>query len=108
MFRSNRSYETKEELNAAGKKLLLNLRDSKSYKFLEKSLNGFNTEVINRLFSETANDEKIIITKYRFNQQLINYVGEEIGRSANMTSESMGVNRKEEFVKIGNEQILPN
>lgn len=107
-FRSNRSYETKEELNAAAKKVLLKLRNSKSYKFLEKSLNGFNAEVINRIFSETADSEKIIITKYRFNQQLLNHVGEEISLSANMTSESIAIKKKDEFIKIGSEQILPN
>ncbi len=107
LFKSNRSYETKEELNHAAKKVLLKLRDFKSYKLLEKGLNGFNAQNISRIFSEKAADENIIITKYRFNQQLLNSEGREVGFSGNMASKSLALKKKNQFIKNGIQQILP-
>ena len=48
LFRSNRSYESKEELNLAAEKVLRNLRNAEAYPRLEKKLNGFNTTSLHR------------------------------------------------------------
>lgn len=108
LFRSNRSYETKEELHHAANKVLLQLRDSDAYKLLEKSLNGFNARAIGRMFSEKPRDENIIITKYRFNQQLLNSKGTEVGVSDAMSSKNSAIKKKNEFINSGIQQILPN
>ncbi len=108
LFRSNRSYETKEELHHAAKKVLLQLRDSKSYQVLEKNLNGFNGRSVSRIFSEKPNEEHIIITKYRFNQQLINSKNEEVGLGKPLSSEAIALQKKDEFIKGEIKHALPN
>ncbi|WP_298898272.1 hypothetical protein [uncultured Psychroserpens sp.] len=108
LFRANRSFETKEELHHAANKVLVQLRDSDSYNALEKSLNGFNASAISRVFSEKPKDENIIITKYHFNQQLLNSEGKEVGLSNNIASKNSAVKKKGDFLKIGIPQVLPN
>jgi hypothetical protein len=108
LFRSNRSYETKEALHFAAKKVLLQLRDSKSFPTLEKNLNGFNSQTIGRIFSEEPTEEHIIITKYHFNQQLLNSENKEVGLSKNLTSEAIALKKKDEFINSGIVHIIPN
>ncbi len=108
LFRSNRSYENKEELLLAANKVLVQLRDPKSYKKLEKTLNGFNRSVISRLFSAKASEENIITTKYDFHQQLINHKGEEVARSKSLTSEGSALKNQSDFIKKGKQQTVVN
>ncbi|MEW7289058.1 hypothetical protein [Aquimarina sp. 2304DJ70-9] len=106
LFRGNISYETEKELNLAAKDILLKLRDSKSYTALEKKLNGFDSTVIARVFCEEPTDENIKITKYHYDQRLLNHDNIEVVRSKNtkMTSEETAINKREEFVKNINKQ----
>ncbi len=101
LFRGNISYESENELNLAAKDILLKLRDSKSYKTLEKNLNGFDSDVIARIFCEEPTHENIKITKYHYRQQLLNHNSTEVVRSKNtkITSEEIAINKKEEFIK---------
>ena len=110
LLRSNRSYETKEEMYRVAKKVLSQLRDPKSYKQLEKSLNNFDAQIINRIFSETPADENIIETKYHYKQQLINSEDKEVIDSKNIKIKSVETanEKKAEFIKeIENQKFLP-
>ncbi|GAA4272693.1 hypothetical protein U6A24_08060 [Aquimarina gracilis] len=108
LFRSNRGYDTIEELREASRKILGQLRDDKSYKHLEKSLNGFDSHVLQRIFSEKASNENIIITRYHYYQQLKNVDGKIVVTSKNqkMRSEKVGNDKKSDFIKTINEQEL--
>ncbi len=108
LFRSNRSYESKEELLLAANKVLVQLRDPKSYKKLEKTLNGFNRSVISRLFSAQASTENIVTTKYNFHQQLTDHKGIEVARSTSLSSETLALKKQGDFIKKGKLQTLKN
>ncbi|MCX2680326.1 hypothetical protein OOZ15_10275 [Galbibacter sp. EGI 63066] len=108
LFRSNRSYETKVELDNASAKVLAQLRDPKTYKQLEKNLNGFDATSMNRIFSTVADDENTIVKKYHYSQKLFNNKDEEIAISKNkkMTSAKTANDKKDDFIKNINKQDL--
>ncbi|GAA4276777.1 hypothetical protein [Aquimarina mytili] len=106
LFRGNTSYETPKELKLAAKDILLKLRDGNSYKTLERKLNGFDSDIVARMFCEKPTDENIIITKYHYRQKLINHNDVEVVGSKNtrITSEATAVKKREEFIKDINKQ----
>lgn len=73
LFRSTRSYDNKEELHLAAKKVLLSLRLPGTYDRLEKNLNGFNRETVQRIFSKTSSDENITVAQYQYHHQLLDF-----------------------------------
>ncbi|WP_281990135.1 hypothetical protein [Aquimarina aggregata] len=108
LFRSNRGYESREELYGAAKKVLSQIRDQESYKQLEKSLNGFDAKTMRRIFSEQGEEENIIITKHDYHQQLINTEKEVVvlSKSTKMKSEKVALDKKEDFIKTINTQNI--
>ncbi|MBP0904184.1 hypothetical protein ACFSKN_08115 [Mariniflexile gromovii] len=108
LFRSNRSYETREALSNAAEKLLVQLRNEETYKQLEKNLNGFNSSVIHRIFSEQAADENIVISKYNYHQELLNYKNDIVTVSDNskMASSKIATDTRDEFIKAINSRKL--
>ncbi len=108
LFRSNSAYATTKELQDASKTILAQLRHPESYKQLGKSLNGFDNNQIQRIFSEKPEKDNIIITKYYYHQQLKNCNDIPIAKSKSekMRSEKSGVEKKEAFVSTINEQNL--
>ncbi len=108
LFRSNTGYETKEELYNVARKIIPQLRNPEKYRLLQKSMNGFDTEVIRRIFSEKPGEDNIIITKYYYYQQLKKVEGEVavVSKSQKMRSEKMGIEKREDFITTINEQTL--
>ncbi len=107
-FRSNKGYESLEELYETSRKILKQLRDPESYKQLEKNLNGFDANTMHRIFSEKPGPENIIVTKYNYHQQLCNADHDivVISKSMKMRSEKVGFDKKEDFIKNINTQTL--
>ncbi|NER12061.1 hypothetical protein GWK08_01285 [Leptobacterium flavescens] len=99
-FRSNRSYESREELQEMAKRVLTQLRSPRFYRRLEKSMNGFDARVMKRLFSNQASEENIIVSKYHYQQQLVHPSGEVsiISRNRKISSAKLANDKKEEFI----------
>lgn len=110
LFRSNKGFETQEELYDTARKVIVQLRNPESYKTLEKNLNGFNAKAIHHIFSELPATENIIITKYNYHQHLCNANDEivVVSKSTKMRSQKVGVDKKDDFIKNINAHTIIN
>lgn len=104
LFRSNRSYETLAELERAANKLLEDLRDPSAYKSLAKNLNGFDAAKTGGIFSIEPSEKNIVVFKYDYYQQLVNFEGNAVGDGKKMRSEKTAADKKDEFIKAINEK----
>ncbi|MEL6812406.1 MAG: hypothetical protein AAFP76_13830, partial [Bacteroidota bacterium] len=106
LFKSNRSYETKAELESAASKVLLQLRDAKSYVPLEKRLLGFKGDRMRRIFSRHAGYENIVPKKYNHRQLLRNRENQitVLSKNEKMSSARVALDRRDEFIKNINEK----
>ncbi|MDO6818885.1 hypothetical protein [Zobellia sp. 1_MG-2023] len=100
LFRGNRSFKSKAELFQAAEKVLVDLRTPNSYERLEKNLNGFNREEIQRIFSIKPSDENIIISEYQYHHQLLDANEEVVIYNPNIKfkSEKIANNKKLDFI----------
>ncbi|WP_103069642.1 hypothetical protein [Aquimarina sediminis] len=99
-FRSNRSYQSKDELSSAAEVLLQDLRDSKKYTLLEKRLNGFKSEEIQRLFSKKPEEENIIPAQFQYHQQLLSHNGDVViyDQKVKLKSNKEALDKKDHFI----------
>ncbi len=108
LFRSNRSYNTINELYSAANKTLTNLRHPASYDRLEKELNDFNREVVRRIFSVKPAAENIVVVKQQYHHQLLNTDNEPVifDQKVKLGSEKVALAKKKDFITRINTQKI--
>ena len=106
LLKASRSYESEEAFTYAADRILKALRNPSAYKDLSRIVSKFNKNKIEKLFSEYASEENIIISKYRHEQQLLNNEDAVVvtGKNTRYNSVEAAREKKDDFIENINEQ----
>ena len=106
LLKAARSYESEGAYTFSAGKILEDLRNPSAYHKLKRKVSDFNKDKIVSLFSEYATEKNIIISKYRYNQQLVddNEAVVVTGKNTRYNSVEAAREKKDDFIENINEQ----
>lgn len=108
LLKASRSYESEEAFTYSAGKILEDLRKPSTYEGLRRKVSNFNLNKSEKLFSEYASEDNIIISSHRHEQQLLNDKDEIVvtGKYTRYNSVEEAREKKDEFIKNINRQNL--
>ena len=108
LIKGNRSYDSRELFMHTARKMLIQLRDPSGYGEINRKVAHFDSLVATRLFSALASEENIIISKYKYRQQLRNTDDEivAINEDVKFNTPEDALEKKNDFINnIGKQTI---
>ena len=109
LFTGKSDDQTRQELETRAGEILHEIQKPASYPALEKELDGFQTQSVRRLFSHSAAEENLVVSRYHYRLELTDARNQTVRVSTDtkIPDQSKAVALIPEFVKTINKQPIP-